>query len=184
MSFLFRKITRSKWGLENFIASRQVDDIPAEGLTCCIQTKDNTLSVWRSDVNGWDENLDLLATLFASADGPSKSHVVVLREDLLLQKGVNIAETVGLSPAVEQVNRKHRDLAKLNYKDMGTVAFELASILANFEGLDENEIDQCLDYKIFTEGDVKKVVKEAINKGHIDPTKVSERWRKKLKLDQ
>ncbi|MEZ9745905.1 hypothetical protein AB4320_14595 [Vibrio splendidus] len=183
MSFLFRKITRSKWALEDFIKTRQMNDIPAEGLTCCIQTKNNTLSVWKAETKGWgDQNLDLLATLFASADGPSKSYIAVIDEQTLTQQGVNIVETLGLSPAVDGVNKKHRDLSKLNYKDMGIVAFELASTLADFEKLSDDDVDSYLDFKIFTEGDVKKIVKEAVLKGHIDSSKISDRWKRKLKL--
>lgn len=182
MSFLFRKVTRSKWGLDTFFETKSADDIPADGLTCCIQTKSNTLSVWKSNKQGWEENEDLLATLFSSADGPSKSHVVVLNEEKLLESGVSIEATLGQSPAVESVNEKHRDLTQLNYKDIGTVAYEMASIMAVYEELDEKSVDEFLDYKVFTEGEVKAIVRKGIDNGHIDVGKIPERWKRKLKL--
>lgn len=116
MSYLVRKISRSKWA-DCDMSTDQV--VTADAVTNCLKTTKNTLSVWfaarEEDIA--TAKLALLAALerFDSVD------LVVLRLDDVLDENLELIESDGLTAAKSLVTL-HRDIATLSLVELEKVA--------------------------------------------------------------
>lgn len=174
MSYLLRKIARPKW--ENSqVCPGSLDDIQADAITSCLRTSGNTLSVWSSETNNW-ENIkvkETLAALFSTLDGPNRIDVMFLPESDLNENKIKIVETIGMSPANESINDRHRDLSDLTYASIGVVASIILNTIIKNDG----------NTKRYNAKQVQAIVKEHYDQGKLDALQLSDRWKKKLEID-
>jgi hypothetical protein len=174
MSVAVRKLTRKKWYIEDNKLPDEVDNIPSDAITSCMRTSGNTLSVWLTDSKNWDDIREILAVLFCTSDRPSSTDVILLPfDDLRSIEGIEVVETKGESPATDEVNDRHRDIAGLDYFAVGKVAKVMLENL-------HTENDAII--KKFTKSEVVKIVKETVEKEIINGYDLTPKWQKELKL--
>lgn len=173
MAYLVRKFNRPKWEPNSAIPN-SINDLPADALTSCLRTSGNTLSVWEADEPVWGEFDDVLAALFSSLDGPSRSDIILLEKEAINSvDGVELIHNEGVTPADPSTNRKHRDIAKLKHSSISA----LASIILN-----ELEQKESSLVKRYREKEVIDIVKRFLEEEKIDKDKLSDRWLIKLGL--
>lgn len=171
MTYLIRKFTRSKWEPKNQ-PPKSVRDLNADALTSCLRTSRNTLSVWEAKSSNWGDFDNILAALFVSSDGPSKADIVLLEEDNITKiEGVDLVETEATTPAIDEINKKHRDISNLTLSAMENVADEILNELRKGNGG---------NVKRYSEKAVLRIVKKEIDSGSISSEKLSIRWAEKL----
>ena len=113
MSFLVRKIARSKWELE------EEGPVNADAITNCLKTTGNTLSFWR--VESESDIGDAVLALAAANDNLDKMDVVVIPESVFINLKIPIEKTSGKTACTALVHT-HRDLAKLNIHHLALVS--------------------------------------------------------------
>lgn len=173
MTYLIRKFSRAKWDSGNCPPSA-AKDLSADALTSCLRTNKNTLSVWATDTPTWGSFDSILAALFVTSDGPTKADVVLLDEKSIKSiAGVDLVESAALTPATQEVNGRHRDIANLTFSRMERVAEE---ILKELKKKDEG------NFKRYNEKAVLKLVRQEVDNGNIDSKKLTDRWLNKLKI--
>jgi hypothetical protein len=65
-----------------------------------------------------------------SSGGPSKTDMVLLEEDNITKiKGVSLVETEAITPAIDEINKKHRDISNLTLSAIENVADEILNEL-------------------------------------------------------
>lgn len=116
MSYLIRKITRSKWkdcdtNLETALS--------ADAITNCLKTTGNTLSVWYAKDD--DDIIKAKIALLASLEKVDTIHIVILNLDEVVKNELIIEETDGKTAAKLLVNL-HRDISKLSIDELKKVA--------------------------------------------------------------
>ncbi|PKQ82982.1 hypothetical protein AOX56_00215 [Aeromonas sobria] len=122
----------------------------------------------------------ILASLFSSTDAPSKTDVIILEEDFFTNNGFTLIEKPGVTPANDNVNKLHRDIANLNYGSLGLCAEEIARGILIAEAEAEAEVPSDLRVKRFNEKMVIDIVKEAVSSGVVVVDKLKEPWKIKL----
>jgi hypothetical protein len=173
MSYLLRKIARQKWESSQELAE-SLEALQADAITSCLRTSGNTLSVWSSETNDWDHIgvKETLAALFSTLDGPNRIDVMFLPESAVNDNMIKIVETIGESPANDDINGRHRDLSELTYSSIGAVA----SLILNTIKEHENNT------KRYNAKQVQALVKEHYEQGKLDGLLLSERWKEKLEI--
>lgn len=171
MAYLVRKFHRPKWE-PNKIVPGSVDEVSADALTSCLRTSGNTLSVWKTENPEWGEFDDVLAAMFSTLDGPSRADIILLKEKELQEiDGVELEESEGKTPAVNEINAKHRDISNLKHSSITCVAEIFLEELAK---------GQNAQVKRYSEKNIIKLVKHFVEQGKIDKEKLSVRWLDKL----
>ncbi|VFZ87185.1 hypothetical protein [Klebsiella variicola] len=119
MSYLLRKINISKWE-PNFVL--QPPNYTADAITGCTKTKDNTLSVWHSDVNSYShmEGERLVVAVALAMPAPDTIDLIWLEEKFFIDNGVSLVNTPGDSK-YEKMNDKHKDLSSIDLQKLGVV---------------------------------------------------------------
>ncbi|SEA18617.1 hypothetical protein [Microbulbifer marinus] len=130
MSFLLRKISKSKWESN---LDKQPDDFSADAITGCTRTNKNTLSVWKSTTANFesDECKELVVAVATTMDRPDAIDLLWLEQDWLQEKGIAIVETPGNSK-YSAMNSRHRDLSNLNHRKLALVGEHIVSRLNSF----------------------------------------------------
>ncbi|MGM0986550.1 MAG: hypothetical protein ACQEXI_06125 [Pseudomonadota bacterium] len=171
MAYLVRKFHRPKWE-PNKIVPKSVDELSADALTSCLRTSGNTLSVWKTESPEWGAFDDVLAAMFSTLDGPSRADIIVLKESELQQiEGIELEENEGKTPAVNEINAKHRDISNLRHSSITCVAKIFLEELAK---------GQKAQVKRYSEKNTIKLVKYFIDQGKIDKDQLTDRWLEKL----
>lgn len=132
MPILVRRINKAKW--EQIINENDATDSSADAITNCLKTTNNDLSVWKIETV---EQLDdaILAMITGGQQVKlSTLHYVLINEELLIEKGLNIAETEG-DTTVQDLKKNHRDITNLTYNRLGIVK----SLILNSLAEDKNQ---------------------------------------------
>ncbi|WP_421827061.1 hypothetical protein [Larkinella sp.] len=159
MSLLVRKIARSKW----YNKKQNIDiDTPADAISSCLRTQNNTLSVWR--IEDESEVKEAILAIISNQDQLDTIDIVILKETYLSENSIQIETTKGETPVKELVNI-HRDLSQLTYSKLGIIAKHIT--------------DQEATFKRITVKDSKQIILEAIEKKRlsIDDLKVKVRMK-------
>lgn len=164
MSFLVRKIARSKWPSNDF-EQMVKDEIPADALSNCMKTSKNTLSTW--EIESLDNIEEAVLALVASGDHIDTIHVVYIERDNMESKGLNISDIEGKTPVKDLVDT-HKDIAALTYQSVG----EFANLILG-------ELKQKKE-KRYAKSDLVKIINKAIENGRLDPIELKEGIRSKL----
>lgn len=166
MSFLIRKITRSKWPRENY-ESLTSNDISADAVTSCLRTTRNTLSTW--EVSSTQEINEAILALVSGFERIDTIDIVIIEKQELLDKGFELINTPGLTPVVDLVET-HIDISSLNYASIG--------------GFSEIMIE-CLKSEKVLRYNKKKLInilEEAIKAGRVEKEKLKDGVLEKLAI--
>ncbi len=155
MPLFLRKIRKSKWYKNDSVPWIGKEEIQADALGDLV-TSSNTLSVWL--VEDDKSNLEqVIVALASSCDNVSNFDYVLLNVDLLLNVDIKIEPKEGLTP-YSRANQWHRDLVELTTNKL----FKLAEA-----------IFACSDKNRIAEKKVLNLIKDAVQNGQIDTTKLS-----------
>jgi hypothetical protein len=150
MPLLVRRINRAKWEQIN---SETDNDVSADAITNCLKTTNNDLSVWKIEKKEDLENAILALITGKSQAKLSTLHYVILSEDLILEKGLDLSETEG-DTIVEGLKKTHNDISNLTYKKLGIVKDII--------------LDSIKDEQFFSKRQLKDLIKSAIEDGKIE----------------
>jgi hypothetical protein len=116
MSFLVRKIDRSKWDQRKILDGEQPS---ADAITRCMKTTLNTLSLWSIDAESEREEAVLaIASNFANLDAID---ILLIDRSLMEEKGLALVPKTGLTP-YHNFESKHLDVINLDYLSLGAMA--------------------------------------------------------------
>ena len=147
MSILVRKIDKGKWLTDDSV---NAESIPADAITGCMKTKNNTLSVWEIDT---EDNLNKAYLAIASGLQHLESIDVVLMDaDVITKEGIDYEKTLGQIP-IKALSTLHLDLINLTYNKLGTIA---SHIVDKFK---ENKV------KRLRRNELKSILSNAIHDG-------------------
>lgn len=149
MPFLIRKINKAKWFQ---IDVTQDSDVSADAITNCLRTSKNTLSVWHIENEGDLENAIL--AIVSGQEHLETIDIVILEQHSLEKYNINIVASPGDTPISKLVGA-HRDLTDLTYSKMGIIKDCIIERIKNDK------------MKRYTAASLKKILKDAIEKGLI-----------------
>lgn len=162
MPLLLRKIRKSKWYKTDSVLWLKEDEIQADALGDIV-TSSNTFSVWL--VQADKSNLEqVIVALASSCDNISNFDYALINVELLVNIGIKIEIKEGLTP-YSRANSWHRDLVELTTNKLSKLAE------AMFLHSDRERV---------TEKQVLNLIKNAVQNGYIDQTKLSEGITKKI----
>ena len=162
MPLLLRAIRKNRWYMSDDIPWLPKGEIQADPLGD-LATGNNTLSVWQVE----DDNSNLkqvIAALASNRDSISNLDYAVFDIDLLADTGIKVKINQGATP-YEMANFWHRDLVELT----ATKLVKLAETML---------IHSCRER--IPEKTVLNWIKDAVENGQIDKTKLSAGITKKL----
>jgi hypothetical protein len=174
MSACVRKYNPAKW-TECLNGCR--DAIPADAITICLRTSNNTLSVWHLlSPDDECEFVDIaIAMTLTNADRSGSIDTidfVYIELDRLIELGLTVVETPG-NTLYESYRDKHLDISDLDYPSLGIVSDALKSQMSNQK------------IKRIERGKIKSRIKQLIRSGEIqNHESFPERLRKELGLSQ
>lgn len=169
MAFLIRKFSKPKWTSLSDDPSN-FDMLQADAITSCLRTSSNTLSVWEVNSNQWTDVEDILAALFSSTDNPTRTDIIILdKEKVQAETGIDIVDTLGQTPATEDINMQHKDLSNITLRSIESFAR-----LIHTETLVQNNPA----IKRFPEKEVIRIVKASLSRNKIVSSNLGERWKK------
>ena len=161
MSLLIRKINRNRWLEEDEVPN----DVPADAITGCMRTQRNTLSVWEVPDEG---KIDEAVLAIVSAGHHLETiDVVQIDREHLEENRVDCIQTKGGTP-IEDLVDTHIDLSNLAYTQLGIIAYHIA---------DKFRQDKV---KRYTQGQIKEILRTAIQGQRLEIENLSESIRKKL----
>lgn len=150
----------------NFFGDRW-QECQANGTAPSELVKAHDLSVWLIDDG--ESNLDRVVTALASAcDVLQDLSYVMVSQEVVETLGISIVHTQGNTPD-EEANDWHRDLSGLPADPKDTKLFGLASAISREHKFGKRSKAQ-----------LRKLIEDGIEAGHIDTSKVSERILAKL----
>lgn len=154
MPLLLRAIRRNRWYTSDTVSWLPKGEIQADPLGD-LATGNNTLSVWQ--VEDDKSNLEqVIAALAASRDTVSNLDYAIFDVDLLSSIGIKIEVNEGATP-YEMANRWHRDLVELTATKLVRLA-EAILVHSHRERVPEKK--------------VLRLIKDAVQNGQIDKTKL------------
>ncbi|AMN11707.1 conserved hypothetical protein [Alteromonas macleodii] len=162
MPFLVRKITLSKW--KKSINEFGDDSISADAPTSCLRTTNNTLSFWIAET---EQDIRRAAmAILASLDSISSLDYVVLDTGNIEALELAIEATPG-DTLLAGADTLHRDLVNLDIQKLKIVSEMIRDTVK-----DDN-------HKRISVGEIKKMFKEACDKGDLDlkslPTSIQDK---------
>ena len=165
MSFLVRKIDKSKWMQNDIVKGEPVS---ADAITQCLQTRGNCLSVWRiPDESKLDDAVLAQATRFEYLESID---FVMLEEASVAGAGLSLERTPG-DTAVKELVDCHLHVAALDYCSLGTFADLIADLIRA-----EKDIR-------YTKTDLVSVVASAVRTGRLEIVDLREKVRKRVALE-
>jgi hypothetical protein len=161
MSILVRRIARAKWG-ENIIPDENgFTDVPADAITNCLKTTDNSLSVWRIESEKELDDAILALITGKKQEKFSKIDYVLIDESRLLDNGLSLVDSDG-DTVVDDLIKKHKNISNLSYKKLGAVKDLILDCINN---------GKC---RLFSKQQIKTLVKESIATGKLQKNKLNE----------
>lgn len=162
MALLLRKIRKSKWYKNDSVPWLDENEIQADALGDLVTTS-NTLSVWLIEDDR--SNLEqVIVALASSSDNISNFDYALTDVDLVLNANIKIEIKAGLTP-YSTANKWHRDLIELTTHKLVKLAE------AMFVHSDRKRVG---------EKTILKWIKDAVDNGQIDKTKLEKGIIKKL----
>jgi hypothetical protein len=162
MSILVRRIARAKWGGDSLSDENEFTDVSADAITNCLKTSDNALSVWRIESEG-ELNDALLALITGKKQEKlSKIDYVLINENKLIDKGLSLIDSDG-DTVVDDLVKKHRNIANLSYKKLGAVKDLILDCIHN---------GQC---HLSSKQQNKTLLKESIKNGKLQKENLNEK---------
>lgn len=162
MNFLARMVSPGKWGSISF--GVDAADYSADALGSCLRSQGNTLSFWETAGDPVDVTETALA-LAAARDDVDKLCVLVLPIDALEAAGYRFSRTRGNTP-VSDLRDRHRDMVDLT----GHRIAALGRIVA--AGVREGS-----NVHVFTRAEVRALLRQAWERGRIQPDSLSAKLR-------
>ena len=158
MSFIIRKIRKSKWYKHDGVPWLTEGEIQADALSD-LSTKSNKLSVWLvlDDKTNFEQIIAVLAT--SNTDRVPSIDYALIEEKLLNQLFVKQEESLGDSPNNTANNSWHIDLIDITTEKL----FKIAQLIST-----HGQIDRIMDK------DVLKIVQEGVRSGDLDLSKMNE----------
>lgn len=171
MSFLIRKITKSKWKNSNDPQGEkelEINKLSSDAITSCLRTSKNALSFWEiSDIKNesdLDNNSDLKNIIIALLTSSKAEDVNVLdivyfekNEEQLNKYGISFEKTEG-DTVDDNLRSLHIDLCDLNHENLTFIADTMCTCL------NKNQ------HKRFTKNYLKSVLKEHLEANkHLHP---------------
>lgn len=152
MSLFVRKISRAKWDLAELTLA-SADPIPADAITGCLRTRDNTLSLWEiPNLDAIDKAILALSTCSESIE---KIDVVFFEKSDIESFSLSVQQTNGTSP-VPELNKTHYDLIGMTYGALG----QFSKVVVNCIHLENT--------KLFSRAAVQNILIESIKNGTTD----------------
>jgi len=148
--YLIRKINRSKWFQIDIISN---NDVSADAITNCLKTTKNTLSVWA--IESEDDLNNAILAIVSNQDHIETIDVILLNDSELREQGITIIASSGNTP-IESLRNIHRDLTELTFSKLGIIKEHIVERIRNEK------------LKRFTKGKLKKLLKDAIEKGFLE----------------
>ncbi|MBU1261124.1 MAG: hypothetical protein KJ757_01240 [Planctomycetes bacterium] len=116
MSFLVRKIDRSKWDQRNIIDGEQPS---ADAITNCMRTTLNTLSLWLiNDVNEREEAVLAIASNFTNL---AAIDILLIDRALIEKRKLTLVTKPGLT-LYSDFKNQHLNVTNLDYPSLGVMA--------------------------------------------------------------
>lgn len=116
MAFLVRSINRAKWNKNN---KPTLNEVAADAITNCMETRLNTLSVW--EINDMDELEDAVVAIASNSDSAEKMHFIWIEEKTLHDNGILLEQKDGIT-GLANFSQRHFDMEKLDYGKLGILA--------------------------------------------------------------
>ena len=163
MSKLARKININNWPetLSN------MSDIGADAITQCMKTQSNAMSVFQ--ISSEDQIDEAFLALASNADRLESFDVVLMDKAHILSQGMKLIQTAGITP-IENLQKIHYDIADLCYSTLGPIAYHVFECLRD-------------DYwKRRTKGELKDILRKAIDEGRLDPSGLKKGVKKDMGL--
>ena len=158
---LVRKINRAKWMSGDIIK----EPPSADAITGCLRTIKNTLSVWR--INNENELEEAVLAIVSGQDHLETIDVVMMDDEYFIKCKISTDETEGHTP-IENLKNTHRDLCSLDYWTIGMVAEHI------IENIKKDKL------KRYRESDLKRILKNAIEKNRLELFDLSENIQQKM----
>ena len=136
------------------------------------RTKGNTISVWHT-IDLKKENIkNILAVMALNCDKIDKVFYVVLDEDVLKSKGLQIKPIAGICESITntEILNRHRDLVEIDYWQLGYLAEYIYELIDAGQVFSVNATE------------IKGYIKDMISTNEIDPTKLDDKKRVQLGL--
>lgn len=158
MPLVLRKIRKSKWYKHEGVAWLAEGELQSDALTD-LSTNNNELSVWY--IKDDKSNLArIVAALAANSDHVSNLDYALFNEQVLSEIGIKVEKRKGATIDEEANTSWHCELVELSASRL----MELAkAILTKAEK------------KRVQEKEVRELIKQSLNSGHIDKTKLKTR---------
>lgn len=181
MAKYIRKINkRSVWnvGAESYQSQNILHNIPSDVFVRCMDSKDNSLSIWKVNGDSWDDYGDIIATIISGSDGPSTTDLVLIDDELMVE--FSLKQYDGDTKASIEMNKKHYDITELTHFKIGVLAEYIGLKLAEDDYQKEKSLARGKYYKRFNERALIAFMQSAVSKGCINKNDLSERWQKRL----
>ncbi len=149
MPYLIRKYSRAKWRGVDF---HKPQNAPADAITNCLKTTDNTLSVW--EIDSPDKPDEGVLAIAGSLDHIAAIDIIILNEDDIKDADISVESSEG-DTTVTDLKETHKDIVNLTYYTLGKINDLMVTSLKN---------KLC---KRYTAGELKKILKKALNEKRI-----------------
>jgi hypothetical protein len=161
--FLLRSIRRGRW--HEIIGTSPTEEEIRKGPLLDLVSENSTLSVWYIESD--KSNLERITIALASRrDSFSNFDYALINEQLLVVLDIKVVQTNGETPDQEANTRWHRDLVELSDSKLIALARTIA---------EKGETARILEKKMAF------LIREAVNAGRLDRTKLSKNIASKLK---
>jgi hypothetical protein len=146
--------------------SISVENISADVVSDEFKTKKSTLSVWETT----DDNIDLgVLAILLSSEHLDTMDFVILNKNTVENNGLSVVESDAESNPLKQATSIHRDICNLQIQDIPKLATVYKDAVS-----DEANIIR------YTTSQIKLKIEQAVEKGWVDSSKVSEDIKKKI----
>jgi len=166
MEMLLRGIRKSKWYKNPDVPWLPENELQADALGD-ITTSSNALSVWLIEEDG--SNIEnVVSALASNRDELTNFDYAVLELDEVINSGINIKEATGETPDDNANGRWHRILVELTVPNINTLAITIQT---------SGQI------KRVSPKNVKKWIREGLESGRIDPSRIEDKILHKVRAD-
>lgn len=165
MALQVRKINRAKWREEDIVKGAE---IPADGITNCLRTQQNNLSVW--EIKSEDEIENAVLAIISGQVHLETFDIVLLNPEYLEQNGIKFIPSEG-NTAAKMPKDMHFHMVGLTYEKLGIVAYHI--------------VEKFKEKKVFRYNikELKDILNNAINEKRVDMNILSEYIKNKLPIN-
>lgn len=117
MPLLVRKFELAKWNQNKILEGEHAS---ADAITGCTRTSSNSLSVW--SISEMDELKEAVLAIASGLQRPDTLDFLIIETALIEDSGLIIDDKGKVRTPYHAFEPKHRDIIKLNYSSLGTMA--------------------------------------------------------------